>query len=76
MNLLATEAPIEVRDKASLSADELRKINAYWCACNYLDLGMLGITRSCENLSRWSISKSVWWAIGDPTLIRVLSGST
>ncbi len=41
MHLLATETPIEIRDKASLSPDELRKINAYWCACNYLALGML-----------------------------------
>ena len=24
-----------------LSADELRKINAYWRACNYLTLGMI-----------------------------------
>ncbi len=29
-----------------LSADELRKMNAYWHACNYLSAGMLYL---CEN---------------------------
>ena len=24
-----------------LSSEELRKIHAYWCACNYLALGMI-----------------------------------
>jgi xylulose-5-phosphate/fructose-6-phosphate phosphoketolase len=28
-------------DGAPLSAEELRKIHAYWCACNYLAIGMI-----------------------------------
>ncbi len=41
MNQLATETPPAINHGTLLPADELRKINAYWRACNYLSLGML-----------------------------------
>ena len=46
MSQLATETSKAADDKILLSADELRKIDAYWRACNYLSLGMLYL---CEN---------------------------
>jgi xylulose-5-phosphate/fructose-6-phosphate phosphoketolase len=46
MSQLATETSKAADEKISLSADELRKIDAYWRACNYLSLGMLYL---CEN---------------------------
>jgi xylulose-5-phosphate/fructose-6-phosphate phosphoketolase len=46
MNQVITEIPDAVASENSLSADELRKIDAYWRACNYLSLGMLYL---CEN---------------------------
>lgn len=43
MNQHFTDAisPDLIPDESSVSADELRKIDAYWRACNYLSLGML-----------------------------------
>jgi xylulose-5-phosphate/fructose-6-phosphate phosphoketolase len=46
MNELIGEMPVVGAVEDSLSADELRKIDAYWRACNYLCLGMLYL---CEN---------------------------
>jgi len=46
MSQLATETSKAVREEFSVAADELRKIDAYWRACNYLSLGMLYL---CEN---------------------------
>ena len=46
MNQVITEIPDAVASENSLSADEFRKIDAYWRACNYLSLGMLYL---CEN---------------------------
>jgi xylulose-5-phosphate/fructose-6-phosphate phosphoketolase len=41
MNPLTTETPIAIANQTPLSDVELRRIDAYWCACNYLSLGML-----------------------------------
>jgi len=41
MNQLAPETLPAISHGTLLPADELRKINAYWRACNYLSLGML-----------------------------------
>jgi xylulose-5-phosphate/fructose-6-phosphate phosphoketolase len=41
MSSLATETPAAIGDQTLLSAEELRTIDAYWRACNYLSLGML-----------------------------------
>ncbi len=41
MSSLAIEIPAAIGDQAVLSANELRTIDAYWRACNYLSLGML-----------------------------------
>ena len=41
MSSLATETPAAIGDQTVLSAEELRTIDAYWRACNYLSLGML-----------------------------------
>ena len=41
MSSLAIETPAAIGDQAVLSAEELRTIDAYWRACNYLSLGML-----------------------------------
>ncbi len=41
MSRLATETPNAAAVKTLLSADEVRKIDSYWRACNYLSLGML-----------------------------------
>jgi xylulose-5-phosphate/fructose-6-phosphate phosphoketolase len=41
MSSLAIETPAAIGDQAVLSANELRAIDAYWRACNYLSLGML-----------------------------------
>jgi len=46
MNQLIAEIPDGAAAESSLSTDELRKIDAYWRACNYLSLGMLYL---CEN---------------------------
>ena len=46
MNQLIAEIPDTVASENSLSTDELRRIDAYWRACNYLSLGMLYL---CEN---------------------------
>jgi xylulose-5-phosphate/fructose-6-phosphate phosphoketolase len=46
MNQLIAEMPVAIAGEDSFSADELRKIDAYWRACNYLCLGMLYL---CEN---------------------------
>jgi xylulose-5-phosphate/fructose-6-phosphate phosphoketolase len=46
MNQLIGEMPVAIAGEDSFSADELRKIDAYWRACNYLCLGMLYL---CEN---------------------------
>ena len=46
MNQLIGEMPVALAGEDSFSADELRKIDAYWRACNYLCLGMLYL---CEN---------------------------
>ena len=46
MNQLIEEMPIAIAREDSFSADELRKVDAYWRACNYLCLGMLYL---CEN---------------------------
>ena len=46
MNQVIAEIPDAVASETPLSADELRKIDAYWRACNYLSLGMLYL---CEN---------------------------
>jgi xylulose-5-phosphate/fructose-6-phosphate phosphoketolase len=46
MNQLIDEMPVAIAGEDSISADELRKIDAYWRACNYLCLGMLYL---CEN---------------------------
>ena len=46
MNQLIGEMPVALAGEYSISADELRKIDAYWRACNYLCLGMLYL---CEN---------------------------
>ena len=46
MNQLIDEIPVAIAGEDSISADELRKIDAYWRACNYLCLGMLYL---CEN---------------------------
>jgi len=46
MNQLIDEMPVAIAGEDSISADELRKIHAYWHACNYLCLGMLYL---CEN---------------------------
>ena len=46
MTQLIAEIPGAVASENSLSTDELRKIDAYWRACNYLSLGMLYL---CEN---------------------------
>jgi xylulose-5-phosphate/fructose-6-phosphate phosphoketolase len=46
MNQLIGEMPVALTGEDSISADELRKIDAYWRACNYLCLGMLYL---CEN---------------------------
>src|SRR5262249_50786587 len=36
-----TVAPVQAAPQGWLSADELRKMNAYWRACNYLAAGMI-----------------------------------
>ncbi len=41
MNSTTTERPAPVSSDSPLSPEELRKIDAYWRACNYLSLGML-----------------------------------
>jgi xylulose-5-phosphate/fructose-6-phosphate phosphoketolase len=41
MSSLAIEIPATIGDQAVLSVNELRAIDAYWRACNYLSLGML-----------------------------------
>jgi xylulose-5-phosphate/fructose-6-phosphate phosphoketolase len=41
MSPLTIETPGAIGDQAVLSANELRAIDAYWRACNYLSLGML-----------------------------------
>jgi xylulose-5-phosphate/fructose-6-phosphate phosphoketolase len=41
MSSLAIEIPAAIGDQAVLSVNELRAIDAYWRACNYLSLGML-----------------------------------
>jgi xylulose-5-phosphate/fructose-6-phosphate phosphoketolase len=46
MNQLIEEMPVAIAGEDSFSADELRKVDAYWRACNYLCLGMLYL---CEN---------------------------
>ena len=46
MKQLIAEMPVAVAGEDSLSADDLRKIDAYWRACNYLCLGMLYL---CDN---------------------------
>jgi xylulose-5-phosphate/fructose-6-phosphate phosphoketolase len=46
MNQLIGEMPVALAGEDSIFADELRKIDAYWRACNYLCLGMLYL---CEN---------------------------
>src|SRR5579864_1464818 len=46
MNQPPAETLVATAAEHSLSADELRKIDAYWRACNYLSLGMLYL---CEN---------------------------
>jgi len=46
MNQLIGGMPVALAGEDSFSADELRKIDAYWRACNYLCLGMLYL---CEN---------------------------
>jgi hypothetical protein len=46
MSPSATELSLAIEEKASLSSDDLRKINAYWCACNYLALGRLQCDRA------------------------------
>jgi xylulose-5-phosphate/fructose-6-phosphate phosphoketolase len=33
--------PATIEVSATLAPEELRKINAYWCACNYLSVGMI-----------------------------------
>ena len=46
MNQLIDKMPVAIAGEDSISADELRKIDAYWRACDYLCLGMLYL---CEN---------------------------
>ncbi|MGH9451224.1 MAG: phosphoketolase family protein, partial [Terriglobia bacterium] len=41
MNPQAATTPIAASGETPLSGDEVRKIDAYWRACNYLSLGML-----------------------------------
>jgi len=41
MSTLAVERPVTRGDDTLLGAEELRKTDAYWRACNYLSLGML-----------------------------------
>ena len=41
MNPPVAEMPTAPGSQAPLSSDEIRKIDAYWRACNYLSLGML-----------------------------------
>jgi len=41
MNRIVIDSPPAVTADSPLSVDELRKIDAYWRACNYLSLGML-----------------------------------
>ncbi len=41
MSQLTIDRPAEISGENPLPADELRKIDAYWRACNYLSLGML-----------------------------------
>src|ERR1041384_8322636 len=40
------ETPVAIAGEDSFSADELRKIDAYWRACNYLCLGMLYLSEN------------------------------
>jgi len=46
MNQLIDEMPVAIVGEDLISAGDLRKIDAYWRACNYLCLGMLYL---CEN---------------------------
>ncbi len=59
-----------------LTADEIRKMNAYWRACNYLSAGMLYLCHnlSCASRSSPSTSRIGCWVIGDRTRARALPG--
>lgn len=46
INQPTAEILVAAAAEDSLSGDDLRKIDAYWRACNYLCLGMLYL---CEN---------------------------
>src|ERR1700683_4627267 len=41
MSSAAANSPKSSSTKKSLSADELRKVHAYWCAVNYLSVGQI-----------------------------------
>jgi xylulose-5-phosphate/fructose-6-phosphate phosphoketolase len=41
MNSLVAEIPKVQNSQAAIHSDEIRKMDAYWRACNYLSLGML-----------------------------------
>jgi len=54
---------------APLSADELRKLDAYWHAANYLSVGQIYLLDNPllrESLCAWSTSSRGCWAIGAP----------
>ena len=59
-----------------LNAEELRQMDAYWRACNYLCAGMIYLTTipCCASRSRWNTSRSACSATGAPTPARLSSG--
>ena len=67
-----------VLPKQVLGGEELRKIDAYWRACNYLCAGMIYLRDNplLREPLRPSISRTACWATGDPIPARPSPGST
>jgi hypothetical protein len=62
----------------ALTAEELRNIDAYWRACNYLCAGMIYLRDTLCSGSRFSpnTSKTGYSDIGAPIRARLSRGST
>ena len=71
--------PQTTGSKQALTPEELRKIDAYWRACNYLCAGMIYLARqssAARNRCARSTSRIGCWGTGAPTPARHLPGFT
>ncbi len=68
---------LPVAASSPLTAEELRKINAYWRACNYLSAGMLYLAPipSCASRSSRNTSRTGCSATGVRTRAELHLGS-